>query len=206
MFVTDDDAIAERVRLMSLHGISRDAWKRYTAGGSWYYEIEDAGYKYNMTDMAAVQCACNLGHEVGLVQLDRAEELLGSRLALVERYRRAFREAASADLLEMPTDADDGSHAWHLFIVRLQLDRLRIDRAAVMDGLAAAGIGASVHFIPLHKHPYHRRTGGWTAGQFPVAEREYPRVISLPLWPGMTDRDLARVADGLRSVLEPARA
>jgi perosamine synthetase len=149
-----------------------------------------------MTDMAAA---------LGLVQLDRAEELLEARLALVEQYRQAFAASGSADLLELPTDAADGSHAWHLFIVRLLLDRLRIDRAEVMDGLAAAGIGASVHFIPLHMHPYHKRTGGWTAEAFPVAEAEYQRVISLPLWPGMTPDDVQRVVDALDGILSAAR-
>ncbi len=197
MLVTGDEALADRARTMSLHGISRDAWKRYAAGGSWFYEIEEAGFKDNMTDIAAA---------LGIVQLSRADELLDARRALVAGYRAAIAASTVGDLLDLPGDATDGSHAWHLFVIRVRLERLRIDRAAVIDGLTALGLGTSVHFIPLHMHPYHRRTGGWTAGQFPVAEREYPRVISLPLWPGMTDHDVARVADGLRSVLEPARA
>jgi perosamine synthetase len=197
MLVTADEALANRARAMSLHGISRDAWKRYAAGGSWYYEIEDAGFKDNMTDIAAA---------LGLVQLSRADELLDARRALVAAYRTAFDASGVGDLVDLPADAVDGSHAWHLYVIRLRLERLRIDRAAVIDGVSSAGIGTSVHFIPLHKHPYHRRTGGWDASRFPVAEREYPRVISLPLWPGMTGRDVRRVVEELATVLEGARA
>lgn len=195
MLVTDDDDIAARVRLMSLHGIGRDAWKRYAAGGSWYYEIEDAGYKYNLSDMAAA---------LGLVQLGRADELLAARRELVAWYREAFAATSIADLVDLPHDEPDGSHAWHLFIVRLDLARIAIDRATVMAGLGDLGIGASVHFIPLHRHPYYRRLG-WRAEQFPVADAEYERVISLPLWPGMQRDDVQRVVDGLTTILAPAR-
>jgi dTDP-4-amino-4,6-dideoxygalactose transaminase len=191
MLVTDDDGLAARARLMSLHGIGRDAWKRYAAGGSWYYEIEDAGYKYNLTDMAAA---------LGLAQLARADELLAARRELVGWYRAAFDKRGVADLVELPEDEPDGSNAWHLFIIRLNLDALAIDRAAVMTGLADRGIGASVHFIPLHLHPYYRRRGG-RAEDFPVATREYERVISLPLWPGMTVSDVGRVVDALIEIL-----
>ena len=122
MLVTDDDALASRARSMSLHGISRDAWNRYTASGSWYYEIEDAGYKYNMTDVAAA---------LGLVQLDRADELLNARKELAAMYGALLVERHLDGLLELPADASDGSHAWHLYIVRLALDRLAVDRGQV---------------------------------------------------------------------------
>jgi dTDP-4-amino-4,6-dideoxygalactose transaminase len=196
MLVTDDDDLAQRARIMSLHGISKDAWKRYTANGSWYYEIEEAGYKYNMTDIAAA---------LGLVQLDRASDLLEARRALAAAYRDGIAGSRVADLVELPLDAPDGSHAWHLFIIRLALDRIRIDRAAVIEGLRDLGIGTSVHFIPLHMHPYYRREWGYAPGDLPVAEREYPRAISLPLWPGMDGADVRRVVAGLEAVLDPAR-
>ena len=197
MLVTDDDSVAARARVMSLHGISRDAWKRYSVGGSWYYEIEDAGYKYNMTDIAAA---------LGLVQLDRAGELLEARRSIAAAYATAFRASLVADLLELPDDAADGSHAWHLYVVRLQLERLAIDRAAVMSALGDAGIGASVHFIPLHLHPYYRRTLGTSTTDHPVASAEYERVVSLPIWPGMSDDDVHRVVDTLSGILLRARA
>ena len=196
MLVTDDDRIADRARLMTLHGISRDAWKRYAAGGSWYYEIEEAGYKYNLTDIAAA---------LGLVQLARADELLDARRGLATAYGDAFAKSSIADLIELPADEPDGSHAWHLYVVRLHLDRLTIDRAAVIDALTARGIGTSVHFIPLHLHPYYR-TRGWTPERLPVATREYPRVMSLPLWPGMGIDAVARVVTALEEVLGAARA
>jgi dTDP-4-amino-4,6-dideoxygalactose transaminase len=196
MLVTDDDAIADRARVMSLHGISRDAWNRYAANGSWYYEIEDAGYKYNMTDIAAA---------LGLVQLERASELLAARRSIAAAYTRQFRASAAADLLELPQDAPDGSHAWHLYIVRLELDRLAVDRAAVLKAIADRGVGASVHFIPLHLHPYYRRHWGSRPEDHPVATKEYERVISLPIWPGMTGDDVARVVETLSTILESAR-
>ncbi len=156
MLVTDDDAIAERARLMSLHGISRDAWKRYTRGGSWYYEIEDAGYKYNMTDIAAA---------IGLVQLDRADELLAARRALAAATRPASpRSPPSRTSVEMPVDAPGGSHAWHLYVVRLRAGGADDRRADVIDGLQELGIGTSVHFIPLHLHPYYRGAGATARG------------------------------------------
>jgi perosamine synthetase len=195
MLVTDDEGLAARARLMSLHGIGRDAWKRYAAGGSWSYEIEEAGYKYNMTDLAAA---------LGLAQLGRADELLAARLQLVGWYRAAFSGAGLSELVELPSDEPDSSHAWHLFIVRLALDRLEVDRGGVMDGLAERGIGASVHFIPLHLHPYYQRLG-WRAEQFPIASREFQRVISLPLWPGMRRDDVERVVTALGDVLRTAR-
>ncbi|MEI8335064.1 MAG: DegT/DnrJ/EryC1/StrS aminotransferase family protein [Chloroflexota bacterium] len=196
MLVTNDDAIAERARIMSLHGISRDAWNRYAANGSWYYEIEDAGYKYNMTDIAAA---------LGIVQLERAEELLAARRSIAAAYSMEFGASAAADLLELPEDAVDGSHAWHLYIVRLALDRLVLDRAAVISALREDGIGASVHFIPLHLHPYYRRRWGTRPEDHPVATREYERVISLPIWPGMDESDIRRVVASLASILDRAR-
>ena len=193
MLVTGDEAIADRVRQMSLHGISRSAWNRYTAAGSWYYEIEAAGFKYNMTDLAAA---------IGTAQLVRADELLDARRALRRHYEAAFAASSIADLVELPADEPDGSHAWHLYIVRLNLDRIAVDRAEVMRRLQEAGIGASVHFIPLHRHPYYREHWGTREEDFPRAEGEYPRVISLPIWPGMEPDDVERVIAALEGALE----
>ncbi len=195
MVVTSDEEIANRVRQMSLHGISRSAWNRYTAAGSWYYEIEAAGFKDNMTDIAAA---------LGLVQLGRADELLEARRALEAAYASLIDASRLGELLERPVDEPDRSHAWHLYIVRLHLDRLPVDRAEVMRRLQAAGIGASVHFIPLHRHPYYRETWGTSEADYPAAEAEYPRVISLPIWPGMETQDVARVVDALDAALDEA--
>jgi perosamine synthetase len=196
MLVTDDEAIASRARVMSLHGISRDAWNRYTASGSWYYEIEDAGYKYNMTDIAAA---------IGIIQLERADELLVARKELAGCYTGRLARPPLSELLELPPDADDGSHAWHLYVVRLARDRISMDRGQVIDALKGLGIGTSVHFIPLHLHPYYRKRWGYDATDFPVATGEYQRAISLPIWPGMSMADVERVGDSLEAILTSAR-
>jgi dTDP-4-amino-4,6-dideoxygalactose transaminase len=149
-----------------------------------------------MTDIAAA---------MGLVQLERAEELLAARRQLARAYSDAFRASSAADLIELPEDARDGSHAWHLYIIRLALDRIKADRGQVIEGLKELGIGTSVHFIPLHMHPYYQRRWGYVAEDLPVAAQEYERVLSLPIWPGMTPDDVDRVVRGLEMVLAPVR-
>jgi dTDP-4-amino-4,6-dideoxygalactose transaminase len=195
MLVTDDDAIARRARMMALHGISRDAWDRYAESGSWYYEVAEAGYKYNLTDLAAA---------LGLVQLSRADELLAERVALARRYRDRIGSSPIRELVELP--ADGPGHAWHLFILRLRLDRLAVDRDEVIRRLARAGIGTSVHFIPLHLHPYYRDRLGARPEHFPVATAEYRRVISLPIWPGMGHDAVDRVVAALEEILADSAA
>jgi dTDP-4-amino-4,6-dideoxygalactose transaminase len=207
MLTTDDAALADRARTMRLHGIGRDAWKRYTAAGSWYYQIEAAGFKDNLTDLAAA---------IGLVQLERAAELRGARAAIARRYLDRLAPLAAEGRLVLPPGVEDPGHAWHLFVVRLgpegrasdtvdldlpgvaglpeSLRPLASRRARAIDTLTTAGIGVSVHFIPLHLHPLYRRMG-YRAGQFPNAEAAYAGAISLPIWPGMTDAQVDRVAD-----------
>jgi dTDP-4-amino-4,6-dideoxygalactose transaminase len=210
MLVTDDAAIADRARTMRLHGIGRDAWKRYTAAGSWYYEIEAAGYKVNLTDLAAA---------IGLAQLRRAQELRDARAAIAERYLGGLVDLAREGLLTLPATGAPGEHAWHLFMIRLTGDEGPIDtelpgvaglppglqtlassRARAIDALRQAGIGTSVHFIPLHLHPLYQRMG-YRAGQFPAAEAAYAGSISLPIWPGMTDAQVDRVIDAVRTAV-----
>lgn len=190
MICTNDDAWAERCRIMALHGISKDAWKRYTAEGSWYYEIVAPGYKYNLTDIAAA---------IGRVQLRKAERMWARRQAIALRYNAAF---AALPALEPPAAAPPGSqHAWHLYMLRLHLERLRIDRRQFIEELKARQIGASVHFIPLHLHPYYRQTYGYHPQDFPVAYREYHREVSLPIYSKMSDQD---VEDVIAAVLDIA--
>ena len=193
MLVTDDDAIAKRARLMRLHGISADAWNRYGAGGTWSYEVVEAGFKYNLTDLAAA---------IGLVQLERLDELADARAAIAARYDAAF---ADSQLLERPPRRDGDRHAWHLYVVRLNLDRLSIGRGKVIERLGRAGIGASVHFIPLHLHPHYQQRYGYKPGDFPVAESIFERSISLPIWPGMSDAQVDRVASTLLEICDAAR-
>jgi perosamine synthetase len=193
MVLTDSAEIADRARLMRLHGMSRDAWKRYSGGGSWYYEIEDAGFKYNLTDLAAA---------IGLVQLARAEAMRTERERVARRYGRAVEAAGIGELVELPAaPGRDEVHAWHLYPLRLNLDRVRLTRAETIDRLAEAGIGTSVHFIPLHLHPYYRRTYGYAPADLPVAAREYEREISMPIYPDLTDGDVDYVVERLVTIL-----
>lgn len=193
MLVTQDDAVAERARVMRLHGISSDAWNRYGAGGAWAYEVVEAGFKYNLTDLAAA---------VGLAQLERLDELTDARAAIAARYDAAFE--GSPDL-ERPPRRPGDLHAWHLYIVRLNPDATSIDRGEVVRRLADAGIGTSVHFIPLHLHPHYQTRYGYKPGDFPVAERLFERSVSLPIWPGMTDAQVDRVATTLLDICGAAR-
>ena len=188
MICTDNDEWAERCRIMSLHGISRDAWKRYTAEGNWYYEIVAPGFKYNLTDIASA---------LGLAQLQKAATMSARRRAIAMRYHEAF---GGIDALQVPTEGDD-LHAWHLYMLRLNLDRLTIDRARFIEQLRARNIGTSVHFIPLHVHPYYRDLYGYVPEDFPVAYGEYLREISLPIYSKMTDED---VEDVIRAVTDIA--
>lgn len=193
MLVTDDDALADRARLMRLHGISADAWNRYGDGGAWAYEVAEAGFKYNLTDVAAA---------VGLVQFERLDELADARAAVAARYDAAF---AGSPLLEVPPRSPGDRHAWHLYVVRLRLEVLTASRAEVIQRLGEAGIGASVHFIPLHLHPHYQRRYGYRPGDFPVAERIFERSISLPIWPGMSPAQVDRVAATLLEICDAAR-
>ena len=190
MICTDDDALAERCRIMALHGISKDAWKRYTAEGSWYYEIVAPGYKYNMTDIAA---------GMGLAQLAKAERMWRRRVEIAGRYHHAFQGHPA---LQVPHDRADCQHAWHLYMLRLNLERLRIDRARFVEEMKQRNIGVSVHFIPLHLHPYYREVYGYRPQDFPVAYREYRREVSLPIYSKMSDQDIEDVIEAVLEVLE----
>ncbi len=193
MVTSDDEALSDRIRSRRLHGMTRDAWKRYSAEGSWRYDVSYPGFKYNMTDMNAA---------LGLVQLGRMADLQAKRQALVDRYYAAL---ADVDELELPTCKPDIEHAWHLFVVRVRPERLTIGRDQVIVQLTEAGIGTSVHFIPLHEHSYYRDVLGYKAADFPNATVAFARTISLPLFPGMHPADIDRVADTLGSILRRHR-
>ncbi|MEO6057651.1 MAG: DegT/DnrJ/EryC1/StrS family aminotransferase [Gemmatimonadales bacterium] len=188
MLATDDEAVAARARVMSLHGITRDAWKRYTATGSWFYEVSDAGYKYNLTDLAAA---------LGRVQLGRLEDMREGRVRIAAQYAEGF---AGLEAIETPVTRPEVGHAWHLYSIRLRLDRLSIDRARFIQELKERQIGTSVHFIPLHRQPFYAGKYGYTAAQFPVAEAAYPRLVSLPIYSRMTAEDVESVVAAVTDV------
>jgi dTDP-4-amino-4,6-dideoxygalactose transaminase len=188
MAVTSNPLLAERMRLMSLHGLSRDAWNRYSEIGSWEYQIVAPGFKYNLTDIAAA---------IGVHQLRRATAMRDAREALARRYSQHFRAIAE---IELPELQHNRLHAWHLYPIRLNLDKLKIGRNLFVDKLQQSGIGCSVHWKPLHLHPYYRGTFGWMPEDFPVASREWERLISLPLFPSMTDDEQDAVIDRVISI------
>jgi len=188
MLCTDNDAYAARCRLMSLHGISHDAWKRYRAEGSWFYEVVAPGFKYNMTDIAAA---------LGLAQLRRADAMRVRRQEIAERYNAAF---AGHDF-ELPAFGDVRDHAWHLYPLRLPRGA---DRAAFVDALRAREIGASVHFIPLHLHPFYRDRYSFTPDSFPVSTAEYEREVSIPIYSAMSDAEVDAVIGAVTAVIRGA--
>jgi perosamine synthetase len=193
MAVTDRDDLAERMRIMRLHGMSKDAWKRYTKEGSWFYEITAPGFKYNLPDLAAA---------IGIPQLKRCDEFLARREAIA----RAFDEAlGNLPGVSIPAVKPERGHAWHLYVVQVDPNVAGIDRDLLIRRLAECGIGTSVHFIPLHLHPYYRDKYGYRPDDFPRAHAAFRRIVSLPLFPRMTDGDVARVTDAVRDILEASR-
>jgi perosamine synthetase len=193
MATTKNEEYAQRIRMLSLHGISKDAWKRYTAEGSWRYEILEVGYKYNLTDLQAA---------IGLAQLSKCDAMLASRAAIAGLYNRLL---TPLDAFEVPSIPPLGQHAWHLYVLRVNEAVLRIGRDRVIEELKLRGIGSSVHFIPLHLHPLYQERLGYRAGQFPNAESQFARSISLPIFPSMKSEDVQRVAEALSEIAREFR-
>jgi dTDP-4-amino-4,6-dideoxygalactose transaminase len=188
MVTTENDEWADRIKILRLHGISKDAWKRYSGEGSWYYEVVEAGNKYNMTDIQAA---------LGIAQLKKIEWMRKKREEIADKYTASFN---NSEQVKTPQVKSDRISAWHLYVIQLNLEALSIDRARFIEELKARGIGTSVHFIPLHKHPFYKNAFGYEAGDFPVAERLYERIISLPVYPGMSDGDVHTVIESVEDV------
>jgi dTDP-4-amino-4,6-dideoxygalactose transaminase len=188
MAVTGDPELAARMRLLSLHGLSHDAWGRYSGNGSWDYRILVPGYKYNLTDIAAA---------IGIHQLARAEEMRRSREAIAQEYRQRLADVAE---LELPATDVDRVHAWHLFPIRLRLEALTIDRNSFISELRQAGVSCSVHWRPLHLHPYYEETFGWRPGDLPAASAVWTRLVSLPLFSTMSPHEIDTVVNTVRTV------
>jgi dTDP-4-amino-4,6-dideoxygalactose transaminase len=193
MATTDNPEWAARMRMMSLHGISHDAWNRYAKEGSWYYEVLRPGYKYNLTDIAAA---------IGIEQLKKCDDFAAARKNIASAYNEAF---ASMPEIRAPVCAPELQHAWHLYVIQLQLERLRITRDEFVEALKERGIGTSVHFIPLHLHPYYRETFGYAADDFPNASEAYRRIISLPIYPKMSEANIDHVIDAVGKVVQQHR-
>jgi dTDP-4-amino-4,6-dideoxygalactose transaminase len=188
--LTGSPEFIDEARIWSLHGMSRDAWKRYSAEGSWYYEVIRPGFKYNMTDIQAA---------IGLHQLRKLPQFQARRREIVRRYNEAF---SQFEELQIPTERPEVEHAWHLYVLRLNVERLNISRNQFIEELKARNIGTSVHFIPIHLHPYYRDKYGYKPDDFPVAYREYQRIVSLPLYPRMTDDDVDSVIEAVHDVVK----
>jgi dTDP-4-amino-4,6-dideoxygalactose transaminase len=185
---TGDEQLSERVRQLTLHGMTRDAWRRYDAGGSWRYDVAAFGFKDNLTDMAAA---------LGRSQLRKLDTFIEARSRAVARY---FVNLRDEEHLVLPRFDEANRQAWHLFLVRVR-DTAPVGRDDVIRGLAERGIGTSVHFIPLHFHSAYRGLGEWREGDFPVAERVFRGAISLPLFPTMTDAEVDDVCQAIRELL-----
>ena len=188
MVTTSDEEIADRIRVMSLHGMSKNAWNRYSEKGSWYYEVEYPGYKYNMTDIQAA---------FGLVQLRKLEHMQSLRTKYANMYSKALAEQESVVL---PYDSTQHRHAWHLYVIRLKQEKLTITRNEMIEKLKDRGIGTSVHFIPVPYHPYYKNKG-YNISDYPEAMQAYEGAISLPLYPGMTDEQVQYVIDNVLDLL-----
>lgn len=185
---TDDAELAARLRMTRLHGISRDAWKRYTAEGSWYYEVEERGYKYNLTDINAA---------IAIHQLDRLEAWQRRRYELTGLYDE---ELADVPGLILPRPPEYGETSWHLYVVRLDPQVVAATRSDVIEMLRADNISTSVHFIPAHRHRHFQERFGFTPDQCPNAFRLYEQSISMPLFPIMSDDDVRSVTRSLRRI------
>ena len=188
MAVTGSPELATRIRQLSLHGLSVDAWGRYSGKGSWDYRIIEAGYKYNMTDVAAA---------LGIGQLARAEEMRRARENVAHEY---LERLGDVEELELPPTDSDRIHAWHLFPIRLRLESLSIDRDSFMRELALAGVSCSVHWRPLHLHPYYEQSFGWLPANLPTASAIWTRLVTLPLFSALDGDEIDLVINAVRMV------
>lgn len=193
MVTSFDAGLAERMRVLCLHGISRDAWDRYTDKGNWYYEVLAPGFKYNLSDLQSA---------VGIHQLRKLEGFLAVRRELAAYYHERF---AKIEEVEAPPGDLEGGHAWHLYVLRLRLERLRIGRGDFIEELRRRGVGTSVHFIPVPLHPAFSRLAAETRNGCPRAAALYERIVTLPLYPAMTQAMVRRVADVVEEVVRLGR-
>lgn len=183
MATTEVAEWADKMRLSRLHGISKDAWKRYSKEGSWKYEVIDAGCKYNMTDIEAA---------IGLAQLEKLEWMWECRKEIAGKYNEVF---SGCKELIIPEIKQERESAWHLYVLKLNLEALKISRDAFIEELIKRGVGVSVHFIPLYRHPFYKENYDCKMHKFPASEWVYERILSLPIYPGMMEEEVAGVTE-----------
>jgi dTDP-4-amino-4,6-dideoxygalactose transaminase len=194
MVTTHNESLTKRMRILCLHGISKDAWDRYTEKGNWYYEVVACGFKYNLSDLQSA---------IGIHQLRKQEQFVASRTRLARRYHRAFADMAE---LELPPDRTSCRHSWHLYAIRLNLSHLGIGRDEFIKELRLKNIGTSVHFIPIPLHPYFRSCSRLAHGPCTQALTLYSRLVSLPLYPTMTDEQIDYVVASVKNIVHAAKA
>ena len=188
MATTNDEELADRMRVMSLHGISKDAWKRFSKEGSWYYEIVAPGFKYNMPDTAAA---------IGVNQLKKADSFHTERKRISEEFTKLLSDVPG---ITLPIERDDVKHSWHLYVIRIDKDLCGISRNEFIEKLTEAEIGSSVHYTPLHMHPYYVEKFGFKKQDFPIASKLFEEIISLPIYPGLSDKEIQRIVDTIREI------
>lgn len=192
MAVTNNERLANNIRELSLHGLSRDAWNRFSGGG-WDYQINQPGYKYNLTDIAS---------SIGIHQLRRAEGLRKDRQAIAEYY---LEKLSGIDEIELPRVSSNRIHSWHLFPIRLCLEQLSITRNAFMTQLKEKGVNCSVHWRPLHRHPFYASEFPWQADGLPVSSKTWERLISIPIFSGMCREEMDFVIFKIKEICDIAR-
>jgi dTDP-4-amino-4,6-dideoxygalactose transaminase len=190
MITTNNGDLADKMRILSLHGISKDAWKRYSSEGSWYYEIAYSGYKYNMSDLQA---------SIGIHQMKKLDQMQKRREEIADMYNKSFGQIPQ---ITIPTVKSYATHAWHLYPIQVNSDLLSINRNEFIEALKAENIGTSVHFIPLHLHPYYKEKYGFKGDDFPNAESLYKNEISLPIYPNMEDKDVEDVISAVKKIID----
>ncbi len=193
MITTEDESYAHRIRQMRSHGMSCDAWNRHDSTGSWHYEVQELGYKYNFTDLQAA---------LGIVQLAKCDAMLQVRRQIAEIYTRAFQPM---EAVETPITQANRESSWHLYVLRLNSDQLRINRNQCIKELADRGVQASVHFIPLHLQPAYQRLYGYQEGDLPAAERQYYRCMSLPIFSAMNETEVQYVISCVADIVDTFR-
>lgn len=188
MAVTENDEWADRMRVMALHGISKDAWKRFSKSGSWYYEIVAPGFKYNMPDTAAA---------IGIHQLKKSDKFWEARRKLAEVFTEKLSEIPG---IILPFEKKNRKHSWHLYIIGLDPDKIRLSRNEFIDKMKDFEIGTSVHYMPLHLHPYYKDKYGYAPDDFKTATKVFNRILTLPFYPGLTDNEIDRICDAVKSI------